>query len=127
GRRRPRRVERDRQLRGEGAGGAPGARRRSTGLGRPPDRWGLDGRPIPALRRCLGVDIELVQPLPGVQARAWSGRGVQWQVHVQPVRAPWGELRYLVESYSPDLPELLPAGRELAVHRGAVGAGSVSP
>src|SRR5689334_19987441 len=68
------------------------------------------------------MDAEPVFPLPGLPARGGGDRGVQREVHVQPVRPPRRLLRDAGRARPPDLPELLPAGRAMAVHGDTAGA-----
>ena len=73
--------------------------------------------PRPAVRRRLGVDAQPVLALPGLPPRRGRARRVQRQVHVQPVRAARRLLRHAADHIRADLPQLLPAGSPLAVHR----------
>src|SRR6266403_689151 len=59
------------------------------------------------------ADREVYHPTP---ARDGRDRGVQRQVHVQPVRAPRRLVRDAGRARPADVPELLPAGRALAVY-----------
>ena len=61
-----------------------------------------------ALRRRLGMDIQLLWPVSRIRPRRGSGRRIQRQVHGEPVRAARWVLRYLRRPYPPDLPQLLP-------------------
>src|SRR5690606_15859787 len=58
---------------------------------------------------------------------ARHARRVQRQVHEQHVRAPRRELRHQPDPHPPDLPQLLPRHRDVAVHRHPAGAGRVGP
>ena len=79
-------------------------------------------RPCATVRRRLGVDAEPVFALPRLPARGGRDRGVQREVHVQPVRPPRRLLRDPAGHVRRDVPELLPAGRAVAVHRDPAGA-----
>ena len=73
------------------------------------------------VRQRVAVDVVGLQPLSGLRSGARRGRGVQRQVHGQPVRA----ARWVVRDPAgprPDLvPELLPAVRPLGLLRPAAG------
>ena len=78
----------------------------------PAGETGLDS----ALRRRLGVDVQLRTP--PIRASGPAGgrdRGVQREVHVQPVRAARRVVRHPAGPHPPDVPELLPGRRPVAV------------
>jgi ergothioneine biosynthesis protein EgtB len=82
------------------------------------------GAPLSALRRCLAVDREQLFSLSRLPRAGWSSGRVQRQVHVQPTGPARRLVCYAAQSRPPKLPQLLPAGRPLAVQRHPFGAGS---
>ena len=56
-------------------------------------------------------------PYPGYRPHRGRARRVQRQVHGQPVRAPRRQPGHEPDPHPPDLPQLLPARRDVAVHR----------
>ena len=105
-------VPLDGQLR-RGRAAAPDAAGTRRGRRRRPCR----APPPPALRRRVGVDAEPVLPVPRLPAAPRRARRIQRQVHVEPVRAARRELRYEPDARPPDVPQLLPRRRDVAVHR----------
>src|SRR5262249_52229065 len=66
--------------------------------------------------RCVGVDGKRVSSLSGFQGGAWRGGRVQWQIHVQSVRAARRVLRHAGRAYPQDLSQFLLPSSALAVH-----------
>ena len=74
------------------------------------------------VRRCLGVDRKRLFGLSGIQAGIRRARGIQRQVHVQPVCITRRLLRHSAFSSSGQLPKLLSTRGALAVLRYSFGA-----
>ena len=83
--------------------------------------------PPPALRRRVGVDAQPVLPVSRLPAAPRRARRVQRQVHVEPVRAARRELRDEPDPHPPDVPQLFPRRRDVAVHRHPAGERPVAP
>ena len=80
-----------------------------------------NGRAAANVWRRLGMDAQRLPPLPRLSRRARRARRVQRQIHVQPDGAPRRILRDLAQSHPPDLPQFLPTGKTLAIHRHPAG------
>src|SRR3977135_799665 len=71
------------------------------------------------------MDAERISPLPLLSRGPRCARRIQREVHVQPDGAARRIVRDLARSYPADLPQFLPAGKTLAVHRHPPGARSL--
>src|SRR4029077_16003223 len=63
------------------------------------------------------MDAQRLSPLPRLSRRARRARRVQRQIHEQPDGAPRRILRDIAKPHPPDLPQFLPTGKTLAIHR----------
>ncbi len=80
----------------------------------------------PALRRHLGVDRQRLPALSRLPPLGRRRRRVQRQVHVRADGAPGRLLRHRGDARARELPQLLPAGRALAVQRHPARQGCVT-
>src|SRR5947207_15041000 len=76
--------------------------------------------------RRVAMDPKLLRTLSELQARSGSDRGIQWEVHVQPVCLAWWLLRYLPFAYTVHLPQLLSGQRPMAIHGHPLSQGGVT-
>src|SRR3954462_11386197 len=63
------------------------------------------------------MDPERLSALPRLPRGPRRSRRIQRQIHVQPDGATRRIVRHFAQSYSPDVSELLSAGKALAIHR----------
>src|SRR5260370_16936386 len=72
------------------------------------------------------MDAKLLRALSELQARSGGGRGIQWEVYVQPVRPAWWLQRHLSFTYPLHLPQLLSGQRPMAIHGHSLSEGGVT-
>ncbi|KAI1691038.1 sulfatase-modifying factor enzyme 1 domain-containing protein [Ditylenchus destructor] len=90
----------------------------------PPSRNGGRGRPArhgAARRSGLAMDPLGLSPVSGLPSAGGRRLGIQRQVHGRPAGAARRQSRDADRTHPPELPQLLPAGRALAIQRAATG------
>ena len=102
------------------AGRPPGGGELPRSVPAPPVPTGT-GDGVGTLRGRVAVDLLGLQPLPGLRSRRRGRRGVQREVHGEPVRPAGRVLRDPGRTPTGQLPQLLPALRPLGVLRTPTG------
>src|SRR5207244_8052208 len=76
---------------------------------------------LPTFWRRLGMDAQLLLALSWLPRRARRTRGIQRQIHVQPIRLARRLLRNFAIAYPHHLSEFFPTRKTLAIHRDSAG------